>query len=266
MNSLLSARDNRLVSEATKNSATNALPSHKLLDKKSIGEKTLEKTCRRSLLTYLDKFVMTSVCHDFRHLLRRQNRPCNRRTSYAPSIVRSKHGMLQANSPSSMQKSDPPLVHTARSDAQTHYCCRRMLTHADVSISACSKVRRPHPLVLQAQRFSLIVGGRSVACMHATPTRKHATTLSAHATTLSALSICVLHYYTCVLTAPARIGGAACSFYIRVIYCCICVLRGRSAQGCGGEWPLCRLQRRFSVSAYLRTYETHALKEAGGGA
>ncbi len=75
------------------------------------------------------------------------------------------------------------------------------------------------------------------------------------------------HYYICVLTAPARIGGAgrAACYYIRVIYCCMCVLRGRSAQGCGGAWPPCRLQRRLSVSAYLRTYENHALKEAGGG-
>ncbi len=107
-----------------------------------------------------------------------------------------------------------------------------------------------------------------MACLHAMPVREHATTLSAHAATLTALSIGVLHYYACVLTAPAHIGGAgraACSYYIRVIYCCICVLRGRSAQGCGGGWSLCRLQRRLSVSAYLRTYATHALKEAGGG-
>ena len=112
-----------------------------------------------------------------------------------------------------------------------------------------------------------MVGGQSVACMHATPVREHATTLSEHATTLSARTISVHYYYVCVLTAPARIGGAgrAACYYISVIYCCICVLRGRSAQGCGGEWPPCRLQRRLGVSAYLRTYENHALKEAGGG-
>ena len=59
--SLLSARDNGVVSEATKNSGTNALPSHKLLDKKSIREKALEKTLQALLID-----IPRQVCDDFR--------------------------------------------------------------------------------------------------------------------------------------------------------------------------------------------------------